>query len=326
MLPSFSYVRVNSLEDAIYHLSAKDAYAHAGGVDLLGCLRDGVFTAAKLVSLSKLDDLQGISDSRDGGLRIGALTTVNEVAKNQAVNERYSGLALAASQVGTPQLRNQGTIGGNICQRPRCWYYRGDFHCLRKGGELCYAFGGENQFHGIFGSDKKCCMVHPSDIAAALVAFDAQVKVAGPEGNRVVPLEKFHVSPGENVERETVLQQGEIVTDIVLPPPASGMRSSYRKVSIRKSWDFAIAGVALALVMKGNKVERGRVVLSGAAPIPWRSSEVEAVITDKALDAKTIALAVDAVARNAEPLSKNEYKIPLFKAIMGEELTAIVKG
>lgn len=326
MLPNFSYVRVKSLEDAIRHLSGRDAHVHAGGTDLLGCLRGDVFSASKLISISKLDDLCGISGTRDGGLRIGALTTITELANNKSVNEQYRCLAESASEVATPQLRNQGTIGGNICQKTRCWYYRGEFHCLRKGGNFCYAFGGENQFHGIFGSDNKCCMVHPSDLAPALVALEAHVKVAGPEGNRVIPIEKFHVSPAENVEKETVLQQGEIVTDIVLPPPVAGLRSSYRKVRVRRSWDFALAGLALALVIRGNTVERGRVVLSAAAPVPWRSKEVEEVIVGKTLDSNTIALAADAVVKNAEPLSKNEYKMPLFKAIIREELTEIAKG
>jgi len=222
-------------------------------------------------------------------------------------------------------LRNRGTIGGNICQKPRCWYYRGEFHCLRKGGNLCYALGGENEFHAIFGSDKICCIVHPSDTAPALVAFEAKVRAAGPKGDRLIPIDKFFVKPAEDVERETVLEPGEIVTEIMLPASPPGMRSSYRKVRARRSWDFALAGVALALVFKDDKVEGGRVVLSGAAPVPWRSLPVEKVIMGQKLDEQTIARAAEAVVENAEPLAKNAYKIPLFKAVIEEELTKIAR-
>ncbi|HMK36294.1 MAG TPA: xanthine dehydrogenase family protein subunit M [Desulfomonilaceae bacterium] len=326
MFPNFSYVRAHSLEEAIQHLSEKDARLHAGGTDLLTCLRDDIFGASTLVSITKLKQLHGISETPDGGLRIGALTTISEVANSSIIGQRYPGLARGAAEVGSPQLRNQGTIGGNMCQKPRCWYYRGDFHCLRKGGEMCFALGGENYFHCIFGSDNTCCIVHPSDTAPPLVALDAQVKIVGPEGNRVVPAGKFHVLPEENVEKETVLQPGEIVTEIILPPPVPDMRSSYRKVRARRSWDFALAGVALALVIKNNKVERPRVVLSGAAPIPWRSQEVEEVIAGRSLNSAIVEQAAEAVVKNAQPLQHNEYKVPLFKAVIREELSAIANG
>lgn len=326
MLPNFKYVRPASLEDAINHLDSEGAKIHAGGTDLLGCLRENVFGALKLVSISGLEELRGIRRNADGGLRIGAMATITQVENHDLVKEHYRGLAMGASEVATPQLRNQGTIGGNICQKPRCWYYRGEFQCLRKGGNLCYAFGGENQFHCIFGSDKKCCIVHPSDTAPALVAFDARVRVSGPKGDRLVPVEKFHVLPAEDVERETVLEPGEIVTEIILPKPSPGTRSSYRKVRARRSWDFSLAGAALALTFNDNKVESARVVLCGAAPVPWRSHDVEKVIIGQKLDSKTITRAAQVVVQSAEPLAKNRYKIPLFKAVIEEELTKIAQG
>jgi len=326
MLPNFTYVRSRSLNEAIEHLSSSDTRLLAGGTDLLGCLRDGVFGAAQLVSINRLDNLRGIAETGDGGLRIGALTTITQVAENPIIRKRYRALSQGASEVASPQLRNQGTIGGNISQKPRCWYYRGEFHCLRKGGRLCYAFGGENQYHGIFGSDGKCCIVHPSDTAPALVAYESQVRIAGPKGNRLVPVEHFHVLPRENVEKEIVLEQGEVVTEILLPPLPKGLRSSYRKVRARRSWDFALAGVALALLFQGDRVQRARVILSGAAPVPWRSGEVEKVIIGKRLDAATVAEAAQVVVKNAQPLGHNHYKIDLFKAIIEEELTAIGRG
>jgi xanthine dehydrogenase YagS FAD-binding subunit len=326
MLPNFTYVRSGSLHEAIEHLSSGNARLLAGGTDLLGCLRDGVFGADKLVSINRLDNLRGIAETADGGLRIGALSTITQVAENPIIRERYPALAQGASEVASPQLRNQGAIGGNICQKPRCWYYRGEFHCLRKGGRLCYAFGGENQYHGIFGSDGKCCIVHPSDTAPALVAYESQVRIAGPKGARLVPMENFHVLPRESVEKETVLDQGEVVTEIFLPRPPKSLRSSYRKVRARRSWDFALAGVALALLFQGDRVQRARVVLSGAAPVPWRSREVEQVITGKRLDAAIVAEAAQAATKNAQPLARNDYKTYLFSSIIEEELTALGRG
>ena len=322
-MPNFAYVRPKSLKEATQQLASDGARIHAGGTDLLGCLRDDIFGAKKVVSLNQLSELRGIRLMKEGGLRIGALATITEVAGSRIIQERYPGLAKAASEVGSPQLRNQGTVGGNICQKPRCWYYRGEFQCLRKGGEKCFAYKGENEFHCIFGSGGICYIVHPSDVAPALAAFEATVRVVGPKGTRGVSLEKFHVLPGEDPQKETVLRPGEILTEVLLPPPAKETRSSYRKVRARQSWDFALAGVALALQFKEGRVEKARVVLSGAAPIPWRSREAEGVITGKKLDADTIAQAAEAAVKKAEPLEQNGYKISLFRNVIEEELLAI---
>ncbi len=323
MLPNFDYVRPVSLRDAIKHLSSDGARIHAGGIDLLSCLRDGVLGVEKMVSISKIKALKGIKAKSDGSLHIGALTTIAEVSENSIIKSQYSVLAQAASKVASPQLRNQVTIGGNICQKPWCWYYRGDFHCVRKGGEMCYAENGENQYHCIFGGGGICYIVHPSDPSSALVALGASVRIVGQLGSRVVPLDKFHLSPGQDAQKENVLEPGEIVAEIVIPSPPEGLRSSYRKVRVRQSFDFALAGVALALQFKDKKVTGGRVVLSGAAPVPWRSKAVEEVITGKKLDARTVAKAADAVVKGAEPLGQNGYKIPLFRGIIEEELLAI---
>jgi len=324
MLTNFFYVRPKSLKEAMKQLASPGAGLHAGGTDLLGCLRDHVFDIKKLVSISGLKELKGITKIPDGGLRMGALTTITEVAEHPAVNEHYSALAQAAREVASPQLRNQGTMGGNLCQKPRCWYYRGEFNCLRKGGATCFAVSGESQYHCILGGGP-CFIVHPSDTAPALVAFDASVRITGPKGSRTVPVEKFHVLPRTDVRRETVLEPGEIVTEIVLPP-SRGLRSSYRKVRARASWDFALAGIALALRFKDGVVADARAVLSGAAPVPWRSREIEAAIMGKKLDADVIAKAAEAAMKNAQPLKENEYKVALFRGMIEEELAVIGKG
>jgi xanthine dehydrogenase YagS FAD-binding subunit len=326
IMQNFSYVRPKSLKEAIQQLSAKGAVIHAGGTDLLGCLRDHVFEMKKIVSLGQIKDLRGIQEGKDGGLRIGALSTISEVANNKIVQDRYPALAHAALEVASPQLRNQGTVGGNLCQKPRCWYYRGEFQCFRKGGDKCFAQNGENQYHCIFGSGEVCYIVHPSDTAPAFMAYGASIRIDGPKGARLIPLEKFFVLPVENVEKETILTSGEIVTDILLPPVRADARSSYRKVRARRSWDFALAGVAIVLRFKGEKVERARVILSGAAPVPWRSKEVEEAITGKQLDTDTIARASNEAMKKAEPLHHNGYKVSLFRGVIEEELQAIAKG
>lgn len=324
-LQNFAFVRPNSLKEAIQHLSHEGARIHAGGTDLLGCLREGVFDGKEIVSLSQIDEIKGIRVTKEGGLRIGALTTLTEVLHHKGIQERYPALAKAASEVASPPIRNQGTLGGNLCQKPRCWYYRGEFHCLRKGGDRCYASKGENQFHSIFGSGGICYIVHPSDAAPALVAYEATARVAGPKGTRSVPIEKLYVLPSEDPQKETVLRPNEILTEVLLPPPGQRLRSSYRKVRARRSWDFALAGVALTLRFKEGRVEKVRVVLSGAAPIPWRSRETEDVLTGRRLDADTVAQAAEAVVRKAEPLDQNGYKIRLFGGMLEEELLAIGK-
>jgi xanthine dehydrogenase YagS FAD-binding subunit len=325
MLPTFSYLRAQSLDEAVQHVAADGARVYAGGTDLIGCMRDGVFATQKVVSISALAELRGVESLRDGGLRIGALTAVAEVAAHEVVQERYPALAQAAAEVASPQLRNQGTLGGNICQRPRCWYFRGEFHCLRKGGTTCYALAGENEFHCILGGSR-CYIVHPSDTAPALLALGATVHLASSRGTRRVPMDEFFVLPDTDLHRETVVAPDEIVTEIVLPRPGDGMRSSYRKVRARGAWDFALAGVALALRFSGTRVSDARVVLSGAAPVPWRSREVESVIVGKSLSSALASEAAAAAMRDAVPLQRNGYKVALFRGVIEEELLRIAAG
>ena len=322
MLRSFAYVRANSLSETFKQLDGPGARVHAGGTDLLGCLRDNLMAAQKVVSIGTITDLRGIVTATDGGLRIGALTSIAELAAHPVIKEKYSALAQAASVVASPQLRNQGTIGGNLCQRPRCWYFRSDYHCARKGGDTCYAIGGENQYHAIFGGGA-CWVVHPSDTAPALVALEATVRIAGVKGSRVVALEKFFVLPDDNVQKETILEPGEIVTEVLLPPINPAMKSSYRKVRARGSWDFAMAGFALAISLKAGKVDRVRAVLSGVAPTPWRSLNIEQALLQKKLDPVTIAKAGEAAIVGAKPLEQNAYKLQLVRGVVEEALLAI---
>ena len=319
MLPNFNYVRPKTLSNAVRQLASGNARVHAGGTDLLGCLRDGLFTADTLVSLSAIDELRGIRPALDGGVAIGAMTTLTAVASDSRIAERYPALSRAVAAAASPQLRNQGTIGGNICQRPRCWYYRGEFHCARKGGEKCFAAEGENQFHCIFGGEV-CFYVHPSDAAPALVALEAVVRIAGPAGARSVPADAFFVSPSKDYTRETVLGQGEIVTEIVLPAQPQGTRGTYRKVRARGSWDFALAGAAVVATVTDGRVDRVRIVLSGVAPIPWRAPGAERALAGQRLSAKSAARAAAAAVEGARPLAENAYKVEMLRGAVEEAL------
>ena len=322
MLAKFSYQRPASIKEAAAAVSQPEARILAGGTDLLGCLRDGVFQANRLVSLNGIKELTGIRPRAGGGLRIGALTTLTEIAGNQQILATYPVLAQAAASVGSPQLHNQGTLGGNLCQRPRCWYFRGDFHCLRKGGDTCFAAAGQNQLHCIFGG-YECFMVHPSDTAPALVALDAKVSVTGRRGARQMPLASFFVLPKESLVKENVLEPGDMVTEVLLDAPPSGARGAYRKVRERGSFDFALAGAAIVLAVAEGKVRTARVVLSGVAPVPWRSAEAEQALVGKPLDAATAGAAAAAAVKAAVPLAENGYKVPLVRGILEETLIAL---
>lgn len=325
MITGFSYLRAKSVKEAVSGLSQSNARVHAGGTDLLGCLRDQVFTTDMVVSISGLKELKGMRETPEGGLSIGALTTITEISESRIIRERYPALGQAAAEVASPQLRNQGTFGGNLCQKPRCWYYRGEFHCLRKGGDRCYAVAGENHYHCIFGGDR-CYIVHPSDAAPALLAYRATVHIAGPAGMRKVSIDHFFVPPSKDVTKETVLEKGEIVTEIILPPPLRGVKSSYRKVRARRSWDFALVGVALALQITKGNVTDARIVLSGAAPIPWRSVDAEKALIGNVLSPDSIKHTAALSVHGAQPLNHNAYKIPLFRGMIEEELMNLSKS
>jgi xanthine dehydrogenase YagS FAD-binding subunit len=323
MLPKFSYVRASSLRHAVQQLASSGNHVYAGGTDLLSCLRDGVFGAEKIVSIAGIDQLRGITATKDGAIRIGALTTLTEVATSPLIAQNYAVLSQAAAAAASPQLRNQGTIGGNLCQCPRCWYFRSDFHCLRKGGDTCYAINGENEFHCIFGGSR-CYIVHPSDTAPALLALEARAHITGPLGTRALPLGSFFVLPAQELAKENVLRPGEIITHITLPPLPPGLISSYRKVRARGSWDFALAGLGLALKLTGRRVDWVRVVLSGVAPIPWRALKAETALLGRDLNTRTSHEAAEASTTGAEPLSQNGYKVDLVRGIVQESLQAIM--
>jgi xanthine dehydrogenase YagS FAD-binding subunit len=322
MLTRFSYKRAASIKEAVEAASKPGAQVLAGGTDLLGCLRSQIVKAEHLVSLRDIAELKGISATPAGGLRIGALTTLTELAENPKVREGYPALAQAALSAASPQLRNQGTLGGNLCQRPRCWYFRGEFQCRRKGGDTCFAEVGESQMHCIFGGEG-CYFVHPSDTAPALAAFDAKVTIAGRKGRRTIPLASFFLDPKGSMTKENVLAQGEILAEVLLDPPRAGARSTYRKVRERGSFDFALASAAIILSVADGKVSTARIVLGGVAPTPWRAADAEKALAGKALDGAAVAEAAAAAVKGASPFDSNRYKVALVKGMLEDTLLAL---
>lgn len=289
----------------------------AGGVDLLDLLKEEILAPTRIVSLSGAQELRtGINDDGQRGVRIGALTTLAEIGENRVLRERYPAFAGAAGGSASPQLRNVATLGGNLAQRPRCWYFRSaHHHCRKKGGNVCFAHGGENQYLGIF-DNEACAIVHPSTGATALVAYGATIELIGPEGRRDVTIEQFLVSPSADVRRENVLRPREVVAAVRLPPVTGATRAAHLRQNEKQEFDWPIADVAVVLDAPGGTVRRAAVVLGAAAPVPWRARAAEATLTGRRVTPQLAATASAAALEGARPLSKNGYKVQVFRALV----------
>lgn len=330
-MKTFSLMQPKTLDEAVKLLAAPRGGGAApsrkllaGGQDLLTEMKEHLEEPEELVNLKGIPGLGGIDVDANGQVRIGALCTIAKLAEHPIVLERMAVLAHAAQSVASPQIRSQGTVGGNLCQRPRCWYYRNEHaRCLKKGGSECFSYGGLNKYNAIFGGGPSY-IVHPSDLAPAFVALSAVVDIVGPRGARSVDAEKFYTLPAEGeITRETVLAPDEIVTAVRVPPPASGLRSIYVKFKERESFDFALVSVAACIWKEGSAVRDARLVLGGVAPIPWRVPAAEKVLAGAKLDGATIEAASQAALVGAEPLAHNGYKVPLARAVVARALSTL---
>ncbi len=322
----FDYYKVASVAQAISLLSKHQQKSAilAGGSDLLGMMKDRL-EGPKLKMPEFLIDIKGIKDlsyikEHKNGLKIGAGTPLSEIVSSDLIAKKYPLLRQAASQVGVPQIRNVGTLGGNLCQRPRCWYFRGKLFkdCFRKGGNNCYAPGGENRYHAVFGG-ANCYMVNPSDLAPALIALNARVEIAAPKGNRMVPVEKFYLGPEKNILKESVLSPQELVLAVEIPNPVAMSKGVYLKLKERQSFDFAVVSVAVSLSLKNNIVDQARIAFGGLAPFPMRAVKAEAALKGKAMKDEISAACKEAT-DGAQPLSHNSYKVDAAKGILEEAL------
>jgi len=327
---AFEWMNVTTVAEAVNALKSVPALRDtdeaarpiAGGQDILTTMKDYITRPTRVVNLKGIKGLDKIESDGKSGLRIGALVTLTQLEESQLVRRSFPGLAEAAHSVGTAQIRNLGTVGGNLCQRPRCWYFRlEEVICLKKGGTECYAATGENKYHAIFGGGPSY-IVHPSDLAPMLVALGASVSVAGADGKRTIALEKFFTLPSDgDVRRENVLKNEEIITDVVVPASKFGAHSTYLKFKERDSMDFAMSAVAAAVTLGANKtVSEARIVLGGVAPIPWRVPKAEAALAGKGLSNDVLMNVAKVALEGAEPLAKNAYKIPLTQTLVRRAL------
>jgi xanthine dehydrogenase YagS FAD-binding subunit len=328
----FDYTSARTVDETI-QLLGQDEHVRplAGGTDLITLMKADIAAPHHLVDIKRLDELPHTIDVGEQGTTIGALATLADLELSESVQRAHPAVAQAAGLAATPQLRNMATVGGNLLQRPRCWYYRhAHFHCWLKGGDECHARDGQNQLHALFG-DSPCVAVHPSDLASALLALDADVRLRGPGGERSLALDDFFTLPTDDHRRETDIAPDELLVSVHIPKakhttPQHTTRSRYLKAMDRKVWAFALVGVAARLDLEGSTVTNARLVLSGVAPVPWRLREAEHILIGEPLDAGRIARVADAALADAKPLEYNGYKIPLARNLIVRALTTLAPG
>ena len=312
----FTYHRAASLADAADRLAGERSMPLGGGTDLLVAIEEGIAAPAEVVDLRGIAGAADVSEQADGSLRIGGAARLHDVAAHPVVRERWPALAQACDAVGSPTLRQMGTMGGNLCQRPRCWYFRQGVACHKNGGDGCPALEGENQYLAVVNGGP-CHAVHPSDPAVALTALGATVEIARRGATRVVPVDEFFVLPAERVDRETVVEPGDFVTAVLVPAESAGGTQFYHKLMQREAWDFALVSIA------GARRESGevRLVMGGMAPAPWRvNSSVEEDVSSGGLDDDSIASLAERALYDVTPLSKNGYKVQMAGALLRQAM------
>ena len=323
-MQNFSYVNATSIEQvpSLLGRSWDDAVVMAGGTDLVGEMKDYAAVPKRVVNLKSIEGLDYIRQD-DAGMRIGALTTLTDVLENSAVSQDLPVLHQAVSVIASPQIRNMATLAGNILQRPRCWYYRSeDFPCLKKGGARCYAVGGVNTYHAIFGSGPSY-IVHPSDAAPALMALGATVNIHGPRGANEVVLDDFFTMPEMNIRRENILRPNEIVTEITIPKPEANSRGMFLKVRERESIDIALVSLAAQMTEVNGTCERASLVLGGVPPIPWRAVEAEDYLRGRRITEARAESAAEAAVEDAAPMPHNGYKVEIAKNLVKQAVQAL---
>jgi xanthine dehydrogenase YagS FAD-binding subunit len=325
MMPAFELFQPTSIDDTLSLLDryGSDAWVMAGGLDSFDWLKDRIKRPRYVVDLGGIAELKGVR-STDAGLEIGAMTTLTEVVRHAVVKEKFGILLEAAEAAASPQIRNQGTIGGNVSQDTRCWYYRAGWTCYRAGGNICYADTPTaiNREHAIFDADR-CVAVNPSDTAPALIVLDAKMVIRDRDGERVVDAADFFIGPGIDIMRMTVLQPGDLLTAIRIPNTWAGTQFYFEKVADRKVWDFPLVNVASAMVAKQGAIERIRLAVNGVAAHPMRLAAVEAAVTGRPRNEETAEMAGRLATEDARPLQHNGYKVPLVKNLVKRAIRGV---
>jgi len=325
----FSNANARSLEDAVD--LAREARGRGqviaysgGGTDLLQQMKDGLVQPDVLINLRTVAGVDQVSPTRNG-VAIGGLIKLSEVSSDELILNQYPLLAQAASSVGTPQIRNAGTLSGNVMQRPWCWYYRNGFNCFKAGGEQCFSVTGENQQHAILGGGPSY-IVHPSDVAPALVALDAEFEVIGPDGERSLSAAEFFVLPSVNPAKENVLTEQEVLAGVRLLGPAANTRSAYHKIMDREAWTHAVVSAAVVLEMDGDSCRQARIVMGGVAPVPWRVPEAEALLAGQRITPELARQVGQQAVAGAVPLEKNGYKVQLASTVVERTILQLVES
>ncbi len=318
VIPAFELFQPTSVDDAL-SLQARHgakAWVLAGGLDSFDWFKDRIKRPEVVIDLSQVRELRGVRVAGDG-LEIGAMTTLTEVVRHPVIREKFSILPNAAEAAASPQIRNQGTIGGNVSQDARCWYYRGGWPCYRAGGNICYADTptGLNRDHAILDADR-CVAVNPSDTAPALIALDAKMVIRTPKGERVVDAENYFIGPATDITRMTILKPGDLLTSIRIPGTWAGAQFYFEKIRDRAVWDFPLVNIASAMVMSGNTIQRIRLAANGVAAHPVRLTAVEAAVTGKPRNEETAEMAGQLAIQGAEPLQYNGFKVPLLRNLV----------
>ncbi len=325
VMPAFDLLQPGSAAEAQRLLAenGEDAWVMAGGLDSFDWLKDRIKKPKVVVDLSGIDELRGVRVGGDG-VEIGAMTTLTEIANHPEIQKNYSVLSDAVSVVASPQIRNQGTLGGNVSQDVRCWYYRGGWPCYRAGGNICYADTpvGRNREHAIFGADR-CVAVHPSDSVPALIALDAKFVVQGKKGRRVIDAEDFYVGPEIDIVHINMLEPGDLLTAIRIPSTYSGAKFYFEKVRDRNVWDFPLMNVASAMKLSGNSIDDIRIAVNAVSPRPMRLKNVEAAVRGKPATAETGEMAGRLAVEGAVPLQFNAYKIPLMRNLVKRAISGV---
>ncbi|HSL24012.1 MAG TPA: FAD binding domain-containing protein [Vicinamibacterales bacterium] len=305
----FAYVNARNEREALGALSGTRGRVLpiAGGMDLVALMKDYIAQPERLVNVKALDSTIKASAA---GLQLGAAVKLVDLAEHPSVRREFPSLADAAAEVGTPQIRHMGTVGGNLAQRPRCWYYRNEeFDCLKKGGSRCFAVDGENQYHAILGGGP-CYIVHPSSLAVPLLALGAHVRVASASGTREIAAADFFVPPSQNLAQENVLAPNELITHVIVPP-ARGARNATYEVRFKQSHDWPLAMATAVLDIAGGSVRAARIVMGAVAPVPWRSEAAEKALAGKAVSEQTASAAAEAALKDAQPMTGNAYKVQI---------------
>ena len=328
VIAAFELFQPASIDDAIRLLDkyGADALVLAGGLDSMDWLKDRLRRPKVVVDLAQIKELHGIKEA-NGGLEIGAMTPLTEVVRHPVVREKFSILMQAAELVASPQIRNQGTLGGNVSQDTRCWYYRGGWNCYRAGGNVCYADTPTaiNREHAIFDADR-CVAVNPSDTAPALVALDASMVIKGAKGERIVAAEEYWIGPGIDITRMNVLQTGELLTAIRIPSTMAGAQFYFEKVRDRQVWDFPLVNVAAAMKPNGGNIGEARLVVNAVAATPRRLKNVEAAIVGRPRNEETAKMAGDMAISGAATLRHNGYKVPLMRNLVKRAIRGVPGG